>query len=108
MVALTRLIRSTAADRCDDVHTCFPRNGRIKSRALAVHVHVNVMAERRPGLAQTVAKARPGALELVDDVADRVRLHVESPRQPRKERLQRRREMNVGHQPILATSTDEI
>lgn len=99
---------SAAADCSDDVDTGLLRDGRVDFRALAVHVHVNVAAERRSGLAQTVANPWPLSLEVVDDVADGGRLHVESPRQPGEKRCQRRRKADVRHYSIAATSTDEI
>ena len=84
------------------------RDGRVEFRALAVHVHVNVTAERRSGLAQTVANPRPFVLEVVDHIADGGRLHVDLSRQPREERFQRRRETDVRHYSIAATSIEEI
>jgi hypothetical protein len=41
---------------------------------------VDVTAERWSGLAQTVAKPGPLALEVVDDFADRLCMYVELPR----------------------------
>jgi hypothetical protein len=69
---------------------------------------VDVTTERRAGLAQTVAKTRPLALQVVDHVGDGVCVDVELPGQPREERLERRRETDVCHYSIAATSTDEI
>ena len=98
----------TTANCRDDVHARLLRKGRIEFRALLVHIHVNVATERRSGLAQAISHPWPFALELVDDLADGARLHIELPRQTREERSQSRREMNGRHYSITATSTDEI
>jgi hypothetical protein len=45
---------------------------------------------------------------VVDELADGIRLHIELPRQPREEWSQGRREMDVRHYSIVATSTDAI
>jgi hypothetical protein len=72
----------------DDVHARLLGNGRVEFRALLVHVDVNVAAEHRSGLAQAISEPGPFALEVVDELADGIRLHVELPRQPREERPQ--------------------
>jgi hypothetical protein len=70
-----------AATNCrDDVHAALLGNGRVEFGALLVHVHVNVVAKRRSRLAQAISKARPFALEVVDQLADGIRLHIELPR----------------------------
>jgi hypothetical protein len=45
---------------------------------------------------------------VVDHFADATRRQVEFSRQPGEERAQGRRETDVRHQSIVATSTDEI
>src|SRR4029453_4613208 len=97
---------SASADCRNDVHTRLFRNGRFEFRALAVDVHVNVTAERRSGLAQTVANPRPPGLGVVDHVGAGGRLPVELSRQPREEWTQRRRKTDVCHYSIAATSTE--
>jgi hypothetical protein len=92
----------------DDVHARLLPNGRVEFRALLVQVHVNVATELRSRLAQAISQPRPFALEVVDELADGVPLHVELPRQPREERSQGRREMDVGDHSIVATSIDAI
>ncbi len=65
-------------------------------------------ASAEAGLAQAVAQTRPPPLQLPDRVADVGRVDVKSARQVREERLQRRRQVNVGHQSTITASTDEI
>ena len=62
---------------------------------------------RRSG--RTAGRAiRPLRVELTDRVVDRRRIEVEAAREPREERHQRGRQVDVGHQSMIATSTDEI
>ena len=76
--------------------------------ALLVDVHMDVRPELRPRLAQPVAQARVPLVELVERLRDRLRLDRVVTLEPREERLQRRRQMNVDVQSITAASTDVI
>ena len=68
------------ADCRNDVHARLIGDGRVEFRALLVHIDVDVAAEHRSGLAQAISEPGPFALEVIDELADGVRLHVELPR----------------------------
>ena len=76
---------------------------------LSVDVHVDVCAEGRTRLAQTVAQAGPLLLETVERLVDGGGVYLEPARQAGEEGRKRRREVKVGHdQSTTATSTEVI
>ena len=79
-------------------------------RPLAIDEYVDVPPERRAGLAQAVAQARPPGVELIEHVAHRGRLELEAARQAGEQRLERRGESDVGHAQASTTavSTDTM
>jgi len=87
----------SAADRRDDVDPRVgPKRG-VEPGPLAVDVDVDVPAQRRPRLAQAVAKPRPALVEAVDRLVHRRRLDVEAPGQVGEHRRQGNRQVEVGH-----------
>jgi hypothetical protein len=97
-----------AADGGDHVD---PRAGRkrgVEPGSLAIDVHVHVPAQHRPRLAEAVAHPRPALVQPVDGVAHGGGLDVEAPGQVGEDGRQRDREVDVGHQPITATSTEAM
>jgi hypothetical protein len=99
---------SAAADRRDDVEPRVGLQDGVEPGPLAVDVHVHVPAERRPRLAQAVAQPRPALVEAVDRLADGGCVDVEPPGQVGEDGRQRDGKVDVGHQPITATSTEAM
>ena len=99
---------SAPADGRDDVDAGVVPKRRVELRALPVDVHVDVPAQRRPGLAQPVANAGPALVQPVDRLGDRGGLDIEPAGQVGEHRRQRDRQVEVGHQPITATSTEAM
>jgi hypothetical protein len=71
-----------------------------------VDVDVDVRTQRRPSLHEPVAEAGPTLVEPVDRLAHGRGVDVELAREPRKERRQRRGEVQLGHQSTDAYVTD--
>ena len=99
---------SAPADGGDDVDAGVGPKRRAELRPLPVDVHVHVPAQRRAGLAQPVAYARPTIVEAVEGLAHGGRLDVEAAGQVGEDGRQRDRKVDVGHQPITATSTEAM
>lgn len=99
---------SAPADGRDHVDAGVGPKRRSQLRALPVDVHVHVPAQRGPGLTQSVADARPAIVEAVERLAHGGRLDLEPTGQIGEHRRQRDREVEVGHQPITATSTEAM
>ena len=87
----------TAADRADHVDARVRPDLRVERGALPVHVHVDVCAEGRARLAQTVAQTGPLLLETVERVVDGGGVYFEPARQAGEEGRKRRRKVKVGH-----------
>ena len=100
---------SAAADGRDHVDAR-PRLERgVERRSLSVDVHVDMPSQFRAGFAQAVAKAGPALLEPIERLVDRGCVDVEAARKAREERLQRRRQIELGHgQSMVVTSTDAM
>jgi hypothetical protein len=96
------------ADGRDDVESRVGAQRGVEPGPLAVDVHVHVPAQRRPRLAEAVAQAGPALVQPVDGVADGRRVDVEPPRQVGEDGRQGDRKVDVGHQPITATSTEAM
>jgi hypothetical protein len=84
-----------------------PKRG-VELRPLAIDVDVDVPAQRGPGLAQAVTQARPALVQPVDRLADGRRVDVEPLGQVGEDGGERDRKVDVGHQPITATSTEAM
>jgi len=98
-----------AGDRGDHMDERAGLERRVEPRPLTIDVDVNVLPDIPAArVAQPVSQTRPLRVELTDRVVDRRRIEVEAAREPRKERHQRWRQVDVGHQSTIATSTDEI
>jgi hypothetical protein len=85
------------ADRRDDVDARVGSQVGVEPGPLAVDVDVHVPAQRRPGLAQPVAKPRPALVEAVERLAHRRRLDVEATGQVGVHGGQRDGQVEVGH-----------
>jgi hypothetical protein len=98
----------TAADRGDHVESR-PRPHRCREICpLLVDVDVDVRAELRR-VTEPIAQAWKALVERVQRLRDRLGLDVDAPLEPRKERLQRRREMDFdGAQSSTAVCTEVI
>ena len=85
------------ADRGDDVDARVGPQRGVEPGPLAVDVDVDVPAQRRPRLAQPVAKPRPAFVETVERLVQRRRLDVESAGQVGEHGRQRDRQVQIGH-----------
>jgi hypothetical protein len=102
-------MRSAAADRGDHVDARPDLERGVEPGALAVDVHVDVLAQGRAGLAQAVAKTGPLLVETIECLGDGRGVDVEPARQAGEQGRERGRKVELGHDySTIATSTDVI